>query len=315
MTDVHHYLEGHADPAFLFTPDANFPVCNAEKGCYGATFKSAPIANGAILSWSGAEATNAVPGTSVCELAVDAADLPAPAAHADRIEVTAAAPGRARITAQGIGGHASMPEGTLNAIALVVGYLREVEVALPELLDPAEHAFLELLSVVHADTDGTASGIASSNEAFGPLTCSAGTIAVVDGRLEQTIDVRFPDSTTSEALTETCTALAAAHGAELEVTRAKPAFSISAENPAVQTLISTYNEVTGKQAKPLSMGGGTYARNFARAVSFGAEEPDTVRPAWGGLMHGPDECASEELLKRALKIYILAILRLQDVDL
>ena len=30
MSDVHHYLENHADPDFLFTPDAEFPVCNAE---------------------------------------------------------------------------------------------------------------------------------------------------------------------------------------------------------------------------------------------------------------------------------------------
>ena len=29
MSDVHHYLENYADPDFLFTPDAEFPVCNA----------------------------------------------------------------------------------------------------------------------------------------------------------------------------------------------------------------------------------------------------------------------------------------------
>lgn len=40
MSDVHHYLENHADPDFLFTPDAEFPVCNAEKGQFGATFVS-----------------------------------------------------------------------------------------------------------------------------------------------------------------------------------------------------------------------------------------------------------------------------------
>ena len=54
MTDVHHYLEGHPQPAFLFTPDAEFPVCNAEKGCFGATFLSAPVCAGRIVSWSGA---------------------------------------------------------------------------------------------------------------------------------------------------------------------------------------------------------------------------------------------------------------------
>ena len=70
MTDVHHYLESHEQPLFLFTPDAEFPICNAEKGCFGGMFVSAPIKDGAIESWSGADATNAIPSESVCVLAV-----------------------------------------------------------------------------------------------------------------------------------------------------------------------------------------------------------------------------------------------------
>lgn len=63
------------------------------------------------------------------------------------------------------------------------------------------------------------------------------------------------------------------------------------------------------------MGGGTYARNFARAVSFGPEETGLELPSWGGQMHGPNECANEEQLKQALKIYIVAILRLNELEL
>ena len=59
----------------------------------------------------------------------------------------------------------------------------------------------------------------------------------------------------------------------------------------------------------------TYARNFARAVSFGPEETGLELPAWGGQMHGPNECANEEQLKQALKIYIVAILRLNELEL
>ena len=32
-------------------------------------------------------------------------------------------------------------------------------------------------------------------------------------------------------------------------------------------------------------------------------------------MHGPNECANEEQLKQALKIYIVAILRLNELEL
>ena len=38
-------------------------------------------------------------------------------------------------------------------------------------------------------------------------------------------------------------------------------------------------------------------------------------PEWVGIEHGPDEGVSEECLKRALKIYIVSIARLMELDL
>ena len=316
MTDVHHYLAGHPQPAFLFTPDAEFPVCNAEKGCFGATFTSAPIEGGRIVSWSGAEATNAVPGESELVLAVDAASLPAPRANADRIAIEPAGPRRARVHAHGIGGHASLPEGTLNAIGIVVGYLGEALAADPDLLAAGERRFLKLLRYLMADHTGAAVGIACADAAFGSLTLNAGTIEVTaDGRLAQTVDIRYPAATTGEALAAALEPLAAAHGATVAVDRDKPPFSTDADSPAVRALVDTYNEVTGEHAEPFAIGGGTYARNFERAVSFGPEDNRLALPAWGGPMHGPNECANEALLRRALKIYTLALIRLDELDL
>ena len=107
MSDVHHYLENYANPDFLFTPDAEFPVCNAEKGQFGATFVSPKIDGGRIVSWSGSEASNAIPSQSICELAIAADELPAPVENVDRLEITTLDNGHAQIFAHGIGGHAS----------------------------------------------------------------------------------------------------------------------------------------------------------------------------------------------------------------
>lgn len=315
MSDVHHYLASHEQPLFLFTPDAEFPVCNAEKGCFGGTFASAPIEGGAIRSWSGAEATNAIPSESVCVLAVPADELPAPSANADRVTIEALEDGPARIFAKGIGGHASLPEGTINAIALIVGYLREVAEAKPALFAEQERAFLDLLSCVHEDTAGRGLGIASESEAFGPLTCNAGTVEVTNGRILQTIDVRFPDSITVDEMRMICGATASRYGADFQQGSVKEPFSVSARSPAVQALLNVYRQVTGKPAEPFAMGGGTYARNFASAVSFGPEDNSLELPAWAGTMHGPNEAANEALLRSALKMYILALLRLNELDL
>lgn len=314
MTDVKHYLAGHEQPLFLFTPDAEFPVCNAEKGCFGGTFKSAKIESGIIRSWSGAEATNAIPSQSECIIAVPLSELPAPQANADRITLEDAGEGSTRIFAQGIGGHASLPEGTINAIALVVGYLHEVMDAQPDLFDSAERSYLDLLSVVHDGTAGEGLGIAAESDAFGALTCNAGTIEVADGHILQTIDVRYPDSTTSDEMTMICGAHASRFGAEFIAGRAKEPFSVSADSPAVRALLNTYREVTGKPAEPFSMGGGTYARNFKSAVSFGPEDNSLELPAWAGSMHGPNEAANEQLLRDALKMYIIALVRLNELE-
>ncbi|MDY2777121.1 MAG: Sapep family Mn(2+)-dependent dipeptidase [Collinsella sp.] len=310
MTDVHHYLEGHEEPLFLFTPDAEFPVCNAEKGCFGATF-IIPLAHvPEILSWGGAEATNAIPGQSVLELALDATALPVPMKHADRITIEPLGPGRSRITALGIGGHASLPEGTINAIGLLVGYLIESGI-----LGSGAGSMLELMGAIHADAHGTGLGIAAQSPTFGALTCNAGTVCVNDdGAIEQTIDVRYPDTITADELLARCSSVAAAFGASVAVSRSKPPFSVDSSSPQVQTLLRIYRDVTGREAEPFAMGGGTYARNFERAVSFGPEESDLVLPPWAGSMHGPNEAASEELLRRALKIYVMAILKLMELD-
>jgi succinyl-diaminopimelate desuccinylase len=94
----------------------------------------------------------------------------------------------------------------------------------------------------------------------------------------------------------------------------KTPFCINPNTPVIRTLIDTYNEVTGQNKEPFTMGGGTYACHFAHAVSFGLEEPDAVAPEWVGTMHGANEGVRIELLFTALKIYILAIARLMELD-
>ena len=62
------------------------------------------------------------------------------------------------------------------------------------------------------------------------------------------------------------------------------------------------------------MGGGTYARDFPNAVSFGPEHPERPAPDFAGPIHGVDEAASIADLLEALKIYIVTLMRLQEVD-
>lgn len=134
-----------------------------------------------------------------------------------------------------------------------------------------------------------------------------------DGKLVQTIDSRFPTCTNGEKLTAQITA-ALGEGAKLEDVDAAEPFYIEADSPAIRACIDTYNEVTGENATPFTMGGGTYARHFPYAVSFGPEHEDVKLPEFGGPMHGANEAAPIDKLLEAVKIYILALLRLEEID-
>ena len=229
---------------------------------------------------------------------------------ADGIEVEAAGEGLARVTAHGVGGHASLPAGTRNAIGMLCGYLLD-----HDLCSDGERRFLELERTIHASTDGSSLGIDATDDVFEPLTCIGGTVALrEDGRIAQTVDARYPKSTTAEAITARLAEVAADHGCSLEAGRAVVPFYVSPDSPQIQTLVRCYNEYTGKDTKPFTIGGGTYARHFRNAASFGPEEPAMACPEWVGSMHGPDEGASEAQLREALKIYIYAINELMKLE-
>ena len=304
MKDVEYYAKHFEMPAFCFTPDAEFPVCNGEKGGFNGEIVSPVFENGVILDFAGGVAHNAVPDRAHCVVRT--------AADAIRTGegVTLEDNGDGTLTLRGWGksGHAAMPQGTVNAIGLLVNCLLDSGIC-----TPAETAYLKVLHKLHAATDGSVLGIAVDDGLFDPLTIIGGTIEMRDGALRQSFDCRFPTNTDAEKLTAAMTA-ACGDAARLEDLGSRVPFYIPADSPAIQTLIHTYNEVTGEDKKPFTMGGGTYARHFPFAVSFGPEHTDLPLPDFAGPMHGANEGANFDKMIEALKIYILALLRLEELE-
>ena len=302
MHDVDYYLANYPAPVFCFTPDAEFPVCNGEKGHFDGKLVS-PVCNGFIKDFVGGVATNAVPDRASALVATDITKL----RNAPNITLEPEGDG-VRIRGWGKSGHAAMPEGTVNAIGLVVNYLLD-----NGLCNDAERAYLEAVKKLHDSTAGVGLGIDCADGPFGPLTIIGGKMSMVDGRMVQTMDSRYPTCTDGDTIAKQIRA-AIGTGAELtDVGSAKP-FYIEADTPAIKACIDTYNEVTGENATPFTMGGGTYARHFPYAVSFGPEHSDMVLPEFGGPMHGANEAAPIDKLLEALKIYIIALLRLEVID-
>ena len=301
MHDVDYYAEHYPMPAFCFTPDAEFPVCNGEKGGFNGEIVSSKL-DGIITAFEGGVAHNAVPDRASCTVQVAAGAL----VQTEGVTFEAGEGGSTIIRGWGKSGHAAMPEGTVNAISLIVDCLLKSGVCTPQ-----EDAYLQVL---HASTDGSALGIAADDGLFDPLTIIGGTIEMKDGVIRQSFDCRYPTNTDPEKMTAIMTQVCG-DAAHLEDLSSRVPFYIAADSPAIQTLITTYNDVTGEGKTPFTMGGGTYARHFPYAVSFGPEHTDLPLPEFAGPMHGANEGANFDKLIEALKIYILALLRLQEIEL
>ena len=300
MGDLEYYLANYKAPLFCFSPDANFPLCNGEKGIF----------HGKVVSWLPMKKVKDIRGGVAANVIPDLAEAWVEAENLSSTErVTAEKEGDLwHLTARGIGGHASAPEGTINAIGLLVDYILDQGI-----LSGAEEDFFYGLQRLHSDPYGVNLGLDTEDMIFTPLTIVGGVIGMEDGHVFQTIDCRYPTTSSGQDIVAQLTGnwgeLAQVH----VLSDDKP-FYMALDNPAVQVCVDTYNAVTGEQAQPYTIGGGTYARHFPNAVSFGPEHPERPAPDFAGPIHGVDEAANIEWLMEALKIYILALIELEKLD-
>lgn len=310
MGDVETYLEQVGEPWFLFTPDADFPVGHGEKGVFTSKFSTSDIAGSPLLSLTGGTVKNAVPGKAEAVLSVGPESLASLEVDENIQILPGDEPGTTRIVATGIGGHAAMPEGTVNAIGLLVDFLWK-----NRLYGPRQERFLAFERLLCSSTDGKALDLDYADDRLGALTLNAGVVRTENNRFTQTIDIRYPEATTAEHLHAELFRAAELHGCTMEKPEVQPPYYQEADSPFVEALLGAFCDATGEEAEAYTMGGGTYARHFANGLSFGPERPDPDAPEWVGHIHGPNEAVSEERLKEALAIYIDAISRLEALEL
>lgn len=301
MGDLEHYTANYPAPLFCFSPDADFPLIHGEKGIYHARLISrhTPVN---VLELTGGVAPNAVPAKASALVRAEALS------GTDAVSAEQLESGLWKLSAVGISGHASMPEGTVNAIGRIVDYLLDNSIPAAE-----ELPYFRFLAKLHAATDGSGLGLQSSDDYFTPLTAVGGKISTEDGTFTQTIDCRYGISTSGDRISALLRE-AAGSAADIQVDADNAPFYLTLDNPAIQACMESYNLITGENARPFTIGGGTYARHFPNAAAFGPEHPERPAPDFAGPIHGIDEAARLSDLMEALKIYIVALLRLEELD-
>lgn len=314
MDDVQYFTRYYDAPSFSLVPDCGFPLCHAEKGIIEANLVSIRPLTDTVISLRGGTASNVVPDSAQMvirntpEAQAKLAKLP------ERVKAETLGD-EIHLTAFGTAGHTAFPAGSINAIKVLTRALLDTE-----LLPSADLDNLYFIDRVNEDAFGTNLHIDCADEISGRLTCVGSVLRLLeDGRVSLCINIRYPVKADSEKIINSISTACAQSGYAMELLKDSRPMYVPANHPVVEKLMAVYNDITGADAKPFTMAGGTYARKLPNAVGFGLginhEKPISLFPAGHGGAHGPDEAVLVDDLIDGAKIYLRALLEMDDMQL
>lgn len=309
-SDIINYYDKEEEAPMTFSPDAEFPVINIEKGRLAGSFNASFPASAAVPRLVKAEAgikSNVVPGKAKALVeGVDIQTLEETAAAVEKETGISFALGGnfpvISITAQGEGAHASTPQEGRNALTGLLVYLSRLPLAECPQMDKIK-SLIKLFP--HGDTCGQAAGIAMEDELSGPLTLAFSMLTVGSDSLEGVFDSRCPICASEDNVLKVVKKAMADEGITLDNDSMIPPHYVDGESHFVKTLLSVYEDYTGLKGSCEATGGGTYVHSLKNGVAFGAALPGT-----DNRMHGADEFAVVDELVLSAKIFAQVIVEL-----
>ena len=283
---MEYYMEREKAPVAGFSPDAEFPVIHGEKGMisFDLTKKINLSGDGdlKLISIKGGTVSNAVPDSATAVISYNGKTT--------------------EITAKGVSAHASTPELGMNAISVIFDMLKDKAFCQKDANDIVGFFNYHLGFDIH----GERMRIAFEDEPSGKLSLNAGIVDIEGDQAKLVIDVRYPVTYTLEQVMEGVHSVVDPYGWEVtENTGAGPLYK-PADDPLVVTLMDIYRKYTGQtDAKPITMGGATYARAVPNTVAFGPVFPGQV-----DLCHQPNEFIDIEDMVTSTKIFAEALYEL-----
>lgn len=316
---MRYYREHEQMPDYGFTPDAEFPVINGEKGL--VTFEIArkfakrqPLSGLVLRSLSGGLASNVVPEKA--RAVVKATDpkvytwIRQSAAafqekHGFRLSVKGVGKSL-EIAAKGKSAHGATPEAGVNAISVIMAFLGELSFA-----DDDFNVFLDFYNKhIGFDCHGSQIGCGFADELSGKLTFNVGKVSYDRESITLDVNVRYPVSFTEEQVYEGLRPIIDRYDLGLVKGIGHGPVFLEPDSSMIRTLMEAYRENTGDEdSLPRVIGGCSYARAAANITAFGA-----LFPGDPDLMHQKDERLSLERFMQMTRIYADALYKLSQPE-
>ncbi len=272
---IDRYLSKEKMPEIGISPDADFPVINAEKGILNVLLKIKAPEN--VESIQGGTALNIVPNKA--QIKIKTVEN-----FENAKDITVKKDGESvEIFADGKNAHAARADKGDNAIIKLIKYLSEKDSVYSYIAQKLEDVWGSGLNIDFEDAQS------------GKLTQNVGKIECVNGEFLIYLNIRYPVTMTAE---EVVSKIKQSWSGYVESGKDQKPLFVSREHFLVQELLNSYNTVMGENAEPIAIGGGTYARALPCGVAFGALFPEQVDN-----MHAPDECVELKYLYKACEIY------------
>ncbi len=327
---MQRYVAAKRPPLFVVSVDADYPVVIAEAGFVSWSVgmkramgdgvasslgpKIVDAAGGEFLTQVPGEATmRVIPGArqSLEELKLEldriAAEVVSRRGKPFLATVARAKDGGFTVTARGNAVHSSVADSGGNALWLlseIAGELRPAPSAVSQVLEIVRTGFVD-------DHYGVRLGLAYEHPMMGKLLVAPTVLRVKEDSAVLSVNMRRPAGKTkqefSAALDGALKQLQEKLDARIEESRERyvgdPAIA-DLEGPLVPTLMDVFQRVTGQPARPISVRGGTYARLFPGAVSFGPNFPGRTYRG-----HSPDEYIDLDALDLTTRMLLEVTLR------
>lgn len=299
-SDIAHYFQTAKPAKYTFTPDANFPVTNGEKGRFTKHFYADADLNDEsrkLVSFNAGVAANAVPSFAeavVSGIGDDEIENAIKLAESTGAEFTA---DNGKIKCMGTSAHASLPANGNNPITALIEMLSNIK------FDDKTDKLISSLKALfpHGKWNGEAFGVDMSDK-LGSLTLTLDVVNFDGKKFEGCFDTRTPMSATVENCAEAIKAKLEKYGFTIENTKMIAPHYVDENSDFVQTLLSAYETYSGDKGECICMGGGTYVHNIESGVAFGAIGRDVQTN-----MHGADEFMPIADLLTAAEIFTQVI--------
>lgn len=317
-TGMDYYFSKERRPDFGFTPDADFPLINREKGILvfelAKKFSKAKSEGLDLRSVKGGNAPNSVADS--CRAVLSSKDSgryeqvkEKLAEYRDETGYKISCRGLGKsleITTSGISAHGAKPEAGLNAISIMMDFLGRLNFASDD-----QNDFINFYNqYIGFDLNGRKLGVDFEDEQSGRLIFNVGITEINTEAGKFTINIRYPVTYEDNQIYEPMEPVLTKYDIGLVKLNSKAPLYIDENDPLITTLLEIYKKHTGDEgAEPLVTGGGTYARATGGIVAYGA-----LFPGDEDVMHQKDEYIEIEKLELMTKIYAEAIYKLSSED-